>query len=65
MSRRSKKSRSRRSPSEPGQSVITQAGEPLNEALEAYFAAVESEQTNWLDVAGLAVALVLCVWAVS
>ena len=37
----------------------------MNSALEAYFAAVESEQTNLWDVAGLAVALVLCVWAVS
>jgi hypothetical protein len=33
----------------------------MNEAAKAFEAAIESEQTNWLDVAGLAVALVLIV----
>ena len=37
----------------------------MNEAARAFEAAIESEQTNLWDVAGLAVALVLCVWAVS
>jgi hypothetical protein len=37
----------------------------MNEASKAFEEAVESEQTNLWDVAGLAVALVLCVWAVS